>query len=270
MKTYISVGIGDMIFLDSILTLEEKSAMSEIYWACRFGKHLIPLLENNSEYPNLICQHTINDNIGKEVMKLIDPIAIPFWHFRPDFPKSFEAGKRLFKIQNEKLQIIDASSLFNDEKRKYTSSSFVKNSNPVDIKNYIVFHYPTSTRPRSDIATISKEDWAFVNKLSLEKEMKVIVISDCKIEIPLNNFIHLLNPDIKYIVDLICSCSIFAGCDSFCAHLAAKCLPKENIFIKSHEKNIKQKLLTSNFYRHFLPHSQDDISKFYKNYIGYP
>ena len=37
MKTYISAGIGDLFFLDSILTTEEKESITEIYWACRFG-----------------------------------------------------------------------------------------------------------------------------------------------------------------------------------------------------------------------------------------
>ena len=85
MKTYLSVGIGDMVFLDSILTLEEKATISEIYWACRFGKCLIPLIENNPDYPNLVAQHTIPDEVGQQAMASLDPIAIPFWHFRPDF-----------------------------------------------------------------------------------------------------------------------------------------------------------------------------------------
>ena len=32
MKTYISAGIGDLFFLDSILTKEEKESITEIYW----------------------------------------------------------------------------------------------------------------------------------------------------------------------------------------------------------------------------------------------
>ena len=45
MKTYISVGIGDMMCLDSVLTQEERNNISEMFWACRFGKDLIPLME---------------------------------------------------------------------------------------------------------------------------------------------------------------------------------------------------------------------------------
>ena len=85
MKTYISTGIGDMVFLDSILTLEEKATMTEIYWACRFGKDLVPLLENNPDYPNLTGQYTIDDEVGKAEMAKIQSIAVPFWHFRPDY-----------------------------------------------------------------------------------------------------------------------------------------------------------------------------------------
>ena len=36
MKTYISTGIGDLFFLDSILTKEEKESITEIYWKLSF------------------------------------------------------------------------------------------------------------------------------------------------------------------------------------------------------------------------------------------
>lgn len=149
-------------------------------------------------------------------------------------------------------------------------SSFIKNAKPVEISDYILFHYPTSTRPRSDIASISREDWEFVEQLSHEKKLKVVVVSDCDIDIPLSNYEHLINPSITYIVDLVASCDYYAGCDSFCAHLASKVLPKENLFIKSHESNIANKLLTTTFARAFLPHPAEDVVTFYKTYIGYP
>ena len=68
MKTYLSLGIGDLFFLDSILTKEEKESISEIYWACRFGKVVAPLMENNPSYPNLIFQHTIDDEIDRRLL----------------------------------------------------------------------------------------------------------------------------------------------------------------------------------------------------------
>lgn len=270
MKTYMSVGIGDMVFLDSILTLEEKSTISEIYWACRFGKCLIPLFENNTDYPNLVSQHIINDNVGKRAMEQLQPIAVPFWHFRPDYPLNFKVGLDLFGLKEDEVQAVDATGCFMDINRKYVGSSFIKNAKPVNIDNYMVFHYPTSTRPRSDIASISSDDWNFVENISKEKNLKVIVISDCLIDIPLSNYQHLINPDIVHIVDLIASCNYYAGCDSFCAHLASKVLPKENLFIKSHEPDIANKLLNTTFSRAFLPHSPEDVVKFYKTYIGYP
>ena len=72
MKTYLSVGIGDMVFLDSILTLEEKATISEIYWACRFGKCLIPLMENNPEwhhkFPNEEEYNTIITRLNEKTV----------------------------------------------------------------------------------------------------------------------------------------------------------------------------------------------------------
>lgn len=274
MKTYISTGIGDMVFLDSILTLEEKQSITEIYWACRFGTTLIPLLKDNPDYPNLVEQYTIPDDVGLKAMADLDPVAVPFWHFRPDFPKNFEIGLKLFGIENywdrNELQFIDVISMFMDTSREYRGCSFTKNANPVDLDKYILFHYPTSTRPRSDIASITNEDWSFINVLSNKTGMKVIVISDKDLNPPLDNKLVLVNPDIKYIVDLVSSCSYFAGCDSFGAHLATKVLPKEKLFIKSHNPNIKNQILTTTLSRHFCPHPAEDVALFYKSYIGYP
>lgn len=273
MKTYLSVGIGDMILLDSLLTPEEKSNITEIYWACRFGKCIVPLLENNPEYPNLQLSHFIHDEIGKKAMAFLDPIAIPFWHFRPDFPRSFQVGLRLFNIENEyrnkQIQCFPVIQMFYESNRNYVGSSFIKNAKPTRYGEPILFHYPTATRPRSDIATISREDWAFIEHLSQKTGLKVIVISDSYFDVPLTRFELLVNPDMRFIADLCATCSYFVGCDSFCAHLATKRLPKERLFIKSHETNIKQKLLTTSFSRCFLPHSPKDIACFYKSYFGY-
>ena len=265
MKTYISVGIGDMVFLDAILTPEEKESISELYWACRFGHVLIPLLENNPDYPNLKAHYTLDDEDGKKAMESLDPIAIPFWHFRPDFPKNYQVGLKLFGLKEDEVQAINAVGCFEDTTRPYVGSSFIKNANPVDFDNYILFHYPTSTRPRSDIASITMDDWQFVENLSKEKGVKVIVISDKEIDVPVTDHKLLVKPSIKYIVDLAASCDYYAGCDSFGAHLAAKVLPKDRLFIK----------LSPNFtgwndwlLRAFLPHPPEDVKEFYKSHIG--
>ena len=123
MKTYVSLGIGDLFFLDSILTKEEKESISEIYWACRFGYVMEKLMKNNPSYPNLKAQHTIKDDVGKKAMATLDPIAIDFWHFRPDFHPNFETGLKLFDIEDEwnkqNLQTIDAPSMFLDYTIKF-------------------------------------------------------------------------------------------------------------------------------------------------------
>lgn len=272
MKTYLSVGIGDMVLLDAMLTPEEKASMSEIYWACRFGKHLTPLLENNPEYPNLTLFHTISDEVGKQAMAGLDPVAIPFWHFRPDFPRNFAKGLQLFHLEEEfqqgRLQTINVIGLFYATERKCLGSSFLKNANPTPYGEHILFHYPSSTRPRSDIASITESDWRFVESLSQETGLKVVVVSDTHFRPPLSNYDLLVNQQLRFIVDLAASCSFYAGCDSFCAHLATKRLPKERLFVKTHEANVKEKLLTSYFGRCFMPHPPEDIAYFYKPYLG--
>lgn len=267
MKTYVSLGIGDLFFLDSILTEEEKKSISEIYWACRFGYVMKKLMENNPSYPNLTAQHTIDDEVGKSAMVDLDPIAVPFWHFRPDFPKNFQVGLDLFNIRHEwdnsNLQTIDAVSMFMDNTRPFQESSFVKHSNKID-EDYIIFHYPTSTRPRSDIAEITKKDINFVNELSKQTGYVVKIISDCDVNLEIDKQQLLINPEITYVRDLVSNCKYYAGCDSFCSILAAKALPKENIFIKT----------SPNFtgwnnwlLRAFLPHLPEEVKQFYKPYI---
>ncbi len=261
-----------MVLLDALLTPEEKASMTEIYWACRFGEYLTPLLESNPDYPNLTLFHTISDRIGKNVMASLDPVAIPFWHFRPDFPRSFATGLKLFHLEEEykngKVQTINAIGLFYFTDRQYISSSFLKHAKQTPYGEHILFHYPTSTRPRSDIATISESDWHFVEDLSQETGLKVVVVADDHIVIPLTNYELLVNPSLNFIVDLAASCSYYVGCDSFCAHLATKRLPKEKLFVKSHEPHIKEKLLTNYFGRCFMPHPPEDIAYFYKPYLG--
>ena len=268
MKTYVSLGIGDLFFLDSILTKEEKESISEIYWACRFGYVMEKLMDNNPSYPNLKTQHIIQDDVGKKAMKTLDPIAINFWHFRPDFHPNFETGLKLFGIEdewnNQNLQTIDAPSMFFDNTRSFTESSFIKHSNRID-DDYILFHYPTSTRPRNDIASITMDDWNFVEELSKYNRMRVIVIADSDIDIPLTNYELLIKPNIKYVVDLVANCSYYAGCDSFCSILAAKSLVKENMFIK---KSPNFTGWNNWLYRAFLPYSPEEVRQIYKDYIG--
>lgn len=282
MKTYICTGIGDMMSLDTVISPEEKVSISEIYWACRFGKNLIPLFENNPEYPNLKKQHIIDDEIGKKAMATLDPVAVPFWHFRPDMTNNFQIGLRLFGIENEEIQVVDAAERFLDVGKMsrsgkdigefYYGSSFIRNSKNPKIGNYILFHYPTSTRPRNDISTIDSSDWDFVEKLSNTTGLKVIVVSDCEIDVPLTNYSLFINPDIKFVVDLASHCDYYTGCDSFCGILASNRLPKEKIYMKTHDRNIKQNVGSESAYYccHFLPHSPNDIAYFYKPYIGEP
>ena len=270
MKTYVSLGIGDLFFLDSILTKDEKESISEIYWACRFGYVMKDLMENNPSYPNLTAQHTIDEKIGREAMATLDPVAIPFWHFRPDFQPNFQVGLKLFGIENEwnaqNLQTVDAVSMFQDPERPFQESSFVKHAKKVD-EDYIVFHYPTSTRPRSDIAQITDDDVKFVNGLSQETGYPVYIISDHEVDLAIDNQKLLVNIPITDVKDYVVGCKYYAGCDSFCSILAAKALPKENLFIKT----------SPNFtgwnnwlFRAFLPHSPEEVQQFYKPYIGRP
>jgi hypothetical protein len=278
MKTYLSVGIGDMMCLDAVLTQEERNLISEVYWACRFGNDLIPLMENNPYYPNLKHQHTISDEMGMNKMREIDSSAVLFWHFRPDFQINFKAGLELFNIENKDLNIIDAASIFLDGNRSFTNSSFIDSCDDSDVdwvslgidkRNYILFHYPTSTRPRRDIASITESDWNFVESLSKDLNLKIIIISDVEINREIDNSVLLIKPNIKSVVTLCKYAKYYAGCDSFVSILCSKVLDPSNLFIKSHNPNIQNEVKNNVWLqRFFLPHDANTISTFYKNYIG--
>lgn len=278
MKTYLSVGIGDMVCLDSVLKQSERDNITEIYWACRFGKDLIPLFENNPYYPKLIKQHIIPDDVGYNAMVNLDFTAKDFWHFRPDFHNNYRVGLSLFGLDSKDVNAINAASIFMDGSRKFTNSSFLDSSSIDEVNweklkikpyQYILFHYPTSTRPRSDIAKINDSDWSFIFQKSIETGFKIIVITDVELDLKFNNLEVLYRPNIKEIIALSKYCKIYAGCDSFVSILCSKILEPNNLYVKSHNNNIQNEILSNIWLqRFFQPHDPNTISKFYKNYIG--
>ena len=275
MKTYIAAGIGDMMAVDALLTQEEKSRITEIYWGCRFGKHLVPLMENNPSYPNLRLQHVISDQVGMEAMKQVDGGAVNFWHFRPDFSRNYQIGLSLFDLRVTDVEPINIAGIFQDANRTFTSSSFLDNATPYSHGGYMprpysVVHLPTSTRPRGDIAQIDDGDWDFIGRNDA-LNLKYIISDHEPDDIPLDweDYELLINPDLSHVINLIKGCQNYYGCDSFCAILASKRLPKENLFVKSHKPNIQSDILTNVWQqRYFQPHSPRDIAYFYKPYIG--
>jgi hypothetical protein len=274
MKTYISVGIGDMVCIDSLLTNEERESITEIYWACKFGKDLIPLFEDNQFYPNIKNHHIISSTAGKAAMMKVESNAVNFWHFRPDFNYNFSVGRELFNVGSE-IGCIDAAGMLSSG-RIYNGSTFLSTAKEEDVPwniynieqyKYMVIHYPTSTRPRSDIATINDKDWESMLSIARDKNLKPVIITDTLIDnVP--GCLCLYRPPIKTIVSLIKYCSFYAGCDSFCAILAVKALAKENVIIKSHKQDIQDDILRNIWtQKYFLPLSPLEISRIYKNIL---
>lgn len=271
-----------MVCLDSVLSQIERNQISEIFWACRFGSSLKPLMENNPLYPTLKIQHTLQDEVGIDAWKRIYPHGDDwkFWHFRPDYPTNLQIGSSCFgRTPGDFDLIIDAARIFQDPNRHYTNSSFILNAKENDINwwgpqdivpyNYILVHYPTSTRPRSDIAQFTLTDWEFVKNLSQKENLPVVVITDTDIQIPLTNSILLKNPPIKEIPVLTKFCKFYVGCDSFVCHLSCKSLDRDHLFVKTHEPNVALKLETNVWIRkYFYPHPWQDVAKFYKSYLG--
>lgn len=280
MKTYLAAGIGDMISLDSLLTKKEKENITEFYWACRWGKTLLPLFLDNKAYPNLKRHHIIEDEIGKEYMFRLDPTAVLFWHFRPDFHPNYEVGLSLFKLSKEEVNPIDTIAILTDFSRKYQGSSFLENAKKESTdwdfvktvpNGYILVHYPTSSRPRGDIAQITEEDWRFIEDLSKNKDLDVVVISDTEINPLISRGTVLVNYNIKSIVALCKFAEYFVGCDSFVSVLCSKVLHSDRMYIKGHDfrkthgKHISEVIRERGciYQNHFTPHSTEDIVSFF-------
>lgn len=274
MKTYLSVGIGDMMCFDTLMTQKERESITEIYWGCRFGKDIAPIIDHNVFY-TVKKHHFIEDKIGAENMKRTyqyNPTKDLFWHYRPDIEPDYTIGKELLNITSENLHHLDAVKMVFDENRTFQGSSFLLNARLSDIKwgtlgiptGYILMHYPTSTRPRTDIATINNEDWEFINKLSRKTGLKVVIISDTPIQPPLDNYMTLEQVTMISIIALSKYASYYVGCDSFCAILSSKVLPPHKLFIKTHDQNIYRRLPTYTWIKkYFLPHDYKDIQEFY-------
>jgi hypothetical protein len=275
MKTYLAVGVGDFVCIDSLLTKEEKESISEIYWGCRFGYAISELLSSNICYPNLKKHHIVPDEVGKSLMNLIEPNASEFWHFRPDFAGRAEMFLRKFSINRNEVNIIDAAAILSDPSRKFIKSSIVDNCLQINVHNlasnsYILLHYPTSTRPRSDIARITNEEWTEIIKFSKNVNKKLVIITDVDLDLPSSEDIMVLkNSDIKSYPYLVKNCYYYMGCDSFIAGMAAKCLPANKISIKSHDPHVDRYIETTRGSKYFLPHSVEEVKSFYKPFFEY-
>ncbi|NBW57613.1 hypothetical protein EBR43_07495 [bacterium] len=275
MKTYISCGIGDLICFDSFLTQAERNSISEIYWGCRFGKLMAPLLEENFFYPNLKKQYFIDDEVGKKhwIQQGHEPSHWTFWHFRSDIPQDYKLALELFNIKEDEVQDFTPINLYNDTNRRYNGSSFLYNACKEDINwselettpgKYILVHYPTSTRPRNDISKIFDDDWSLLEKTSKEKNLNILVITDTAIDLPFKNFKILHMPSLKTIVALAKYAGYYFGCDSFVSILCSRILAHNRLNIKSPRQNIKESLPTHTWnHKYFAPHKPEIIQKFY-------
>jgi len=281
-KTYLSTGIGDMMSLDALLTKEEKEDITELFWGCRWGKALLPLFFNNPAYPNLKQHSVIDDETGKSAMKQLDPVCVNFWHFRPDFHTNYEVGLSLFNLTSEDVTPIDAVAILKDPSRKYQGSSFLENAEKDYVDwdslnttpdNYILVHYPTSTRRgRNDIGQIEAEDWNFIETLSKNKNLYVLVISDTEITPPLSKVKVLVNYDIKAVAVLCKYAEYYVGCDSWVSLLSCKALSPEKLYVKGHDYQVTHGRYISEEIRnsvwlqqHYCPHKTEDIVDFYRS-----
>lgn len=295
MKTFISAGIGDAFCMDSILTQSERESITEIYWGCKYGKVLAPIFETNPSYPNLIKQHVM---LEEDVIKYFDehfppnynhhgnPRCCSFWHFKNspgdyNHRDSFNIAAGIFGISLSEInQDFTPSRFFLDPNRTFDKSTFIEISQMSDFnweqynikpQNYILMQHSSDNRPKSDISSINERDWEIVEKISQERNLPVVIITDRRdVEVPLTNYIILnvfdfpLENSLKMIVALCKNCSYYAGLDSYVGILASKVLTPDNLYVKSYNRNITQDL-SSNVWLHkfFMPHNVEDIKSFY-------
>lgn len=268
MKTYMCAGIGDMFCVDTLLTQQERESITEIYWGCRFGKDLAPLISYNYFYPNVQKQHIISDEIG---MAHMDSYSKLFWHYRGDFPDNFRKGVELFGICKEDIdQDFSSHPVIFDRNRTFQGSTFLQNACREDIESivpqkYILIHAPTSTRPRSDITVFTEQDWDKIYMLVDKYKLPLVVVSDYDIPIKEKTGVYsCLNLPLKTVVALCKYAKMFIGCDSFCSILCSKVLNWQHMVIKSHDSNIKNTVMHHYGYQtYFLPQTPDILSSIF-------
>ena len=275
MKAFIAAGIGDMMCLDSLLKDEEKQSITEIYWACRFGKDMIPLFENNPYYPNLKQQHTIEDSVGKEAMKLFEPWSVSFWHFRPDFRPNFLKGLELFGLKEDEVTAYNLlgppDGLFLRIPPVFETSSILKAADTSDVDwdglnikphEYILVHLPTSSRPRRDAFAMGDEDVKFLRELSDKTGFPVVAVTDYDPDQSMSDFIILNRPDIATIPALVKYSAYCGGCDSFISILGCKMHQPDKLFVKTAYP--PNNIFTNPYLQHlFGPHDAGVIRSFY-------
>ncbi len=276
MKIYFSVGIGDMMCIDALMTQKERESITEIYWPCRFGKCIAPIIDHNIYY-RVKKHHFIDEEVGRKNMRRTfqsSPIKDTFWHFRSDIEPDYTIGKELLNIKPEDdVRPVDMVPMIMDTNRTFQGSSFLMSASVDDIDwnglkiepfKYILMHYPTSSRPRSDIAVINNDDWEFINNLSIKTGLKVLIISDTPVAPTLNHFIAPKDIPLTSIIALSKYAGYYVGCDSFCAILCCKVLPPHKLFIKTHDQNIYNRMPTYTWIKkYFLPHDYKAIQQFY-------
>lgn len=277
MKTYICAGIGDMVCLDCFLTQEERNSITEIYWGSRFGKDIAPLIQDNFFYKNIKNQYFIDDETGKQYwqkLKPNEPQNWTFWHFRSDVPQDYHTALAHYSLTPDQVQDFTPISFFNDVNRNYTGSSFLMNASKADVEwdkigitpgKYILVHYPTSSRPRNDIATINNKDWEQIKLLAKEKNLPVVVISDIEFQVPFEEVKVLIKPDIKSVIALAKYAEYYVGCDSFVSILCAKVMAANKMLIKSPRPNITE-MIPGHIWNHkyFSPHKPNVMQRFYR------
>jgi hypothetical protein len=263
MKYYIATGIGDFFAIDSFLTNQEKHDITEIYWGCRAGHFLKPLLENNDFYPNLNKQFLIPSKDGKELNTLTSPIY-PNWHFPPNMPSKINDAYNFFGIDYSDVVPMQTLEIMQSDQRVFNECSFLKKAFTVNNEKYILVHAATSfSREHDDFKKIQDDWWQSIEDLSVRKKMPVIIISDVAFIPALTNYQLYVNASPNILVSLIIDCEYFIGVDSFGSVLASRCIPPEKIKIFSGQ-NIESKINYDIWWqKYFAPNSSSEYAKFF-------
>lgn len=287
-----STGIGDAFCLDCLFTQEFRESITEIYWACKYGEPLSHVFKNNFFYKNLKQQHFLKENniksffenkFGKDYQHHSNPHVCKFWHFKDDpsdwnHRHGYQLAHEVFGL-NEKIKFFNNFSVLK-QKQNFNGSSFLNNANRNDFdwqkyniypNEYILVHQSSDNRPKSDISSMNEEDWKIINKISIEQNKKVVIITDqSNLKVPLKNYLIINVFDLCIEKSLINICALckysyyYAGLDSYVSILCAKALSSDKLYIKTHDQNIyktlENNMLLQNF---FLPHDTKTIQQFY-------
>ena len=226
MRVLLTCGIGDFISIESHLTQAEREGVTAIHWATRARREIETLVPE--AFPNVV-EHVIER----------DTWGAPF---TPEFCVSSRA-----ELPNLPDDVVDWNvAAIADEirrgAREYRGSSLIRRElipPTYTLPNeYIVVH-PYSENAPAAARDLTCAEWYCVQQRAKRMRLPIVIVNKGMARFPVQvrdvqvrDFTNMLS--VREVVEITKGASMFVGCSSFPAIVAAQTLPAERLFVKAY------------------------------------